>query len=599
MLKIAKVVVPIALNKEFDYSIPAKFRVKKGMRILVDFNGKKRLGIINNLAAVSQFKKIKPVIDILEDSPVLSKEHLNFAKSLSGIYPYPCVEFLFMMLPPYLRKPRKFNFEGKVQAGRSKSEVKARMRFIKADVFSQRYQLWKDIVKEKLKEGSVLICFPQLSYLLAAKELLEKDFPSRLQVIHSQKGEKSLFSTWKETRTNVLILGTRVSVFYYPRDLRLIVVEEENSPYYFQEEKPCYNLMDVVLALSQMKGADLILSADFPSLAAYKLIKDKKLVLEDKENSKPEIKVIGKPEFGKKRAVSPILIELLEKSVRDGKKGVVLWNKKGFARFISCASCGHTFKCAHCSGFLQMSLKSDEGICPYCQRKTSLPKICDQCNEGYLKNSGYGIERIESILKKNFPEVKIDSWQNQRQESQIILSTSKILSYLYDARTNFDNGFVLDIDSFLARSDYESTFAAFLYLKKLSFFFTGALYVFTNNKDYYLFAHLNKEWRGFYEAELNFRQELNLPPFGLITKITLRAKNKNSLLKRSQDLYNKLEKSGLEVYGPLEEIPFKLRDKFRYSLIVKTKRNLACRKTVKEEIKDFRVSGGQIAISLR
>ena len=596
MSKIAKVVVPIFLNKEFDYFCPPSLDLRKGMRVLVDFNHKKMVGIVVAIASKSNILKLKPIIDVLDSQVLLDAEHLNFAKRLSGLYPYPQGEFLFMMIPPYLKKPKKSNLQVSKDVGNVK--FLGERKFIKADSFKERYELWKDITREKLKKGSVLICFPQLTYLESARDIISVDFPNQVKIIHSQEKEKELFSNWEKSRENSLILGTRVAIFYYPLDLELIIVEEENSPYYFQEEKPYHNLLDVAYNLSALKGVDLILSSDYPSLVTYKHIKDGKVKLIDKGGSDRNVKVVNLPEFSKNKVIGPVLIELLRKTIGDDKKAVILWNRKGFARVISCSSCGHVFKCEHCSSFLQSSLKSEEGVCPYCQKNYFLPRICSQCNNGYLKSKGYGIQRIESTLKRVFPEAKVANFSDACSSTQIILSTSKILSHLYEPM-KFDKGFVLDADLFLNHIDYDTTFNAFLYLKKLLFMFRDSLYVFTRHKDYYLFKHLNESWRDFYESELQFRKKSQLPPFGLIVKITLRAKNEKALLKRIKDLYNRLEKRCKEAYGPFEEKPFKLRDKFRYSIIIKAEQTSQSREIVKEEIERFRTSSMQMAVSLR
>lgn len=596
MLKIAKVVVSISLDREFDYSCSSGLEVRRGMRVLVDFNHKKRIGVVVATASESNISKLKPIIDVLDSEASLDTEHLNFAKRLSNFYPYSQGEFLFMMIPPYLRKPNKLNLRISKKTDNIKSFSKSK--FFKADSFQERYKLWRDVVREKLKKGSVLICFPQLTYLKSARDIISEDFPDQVKVIHSQEKEKELFSNWEKTRENSLILGTRVAIFYYPLDLELIIVEEENSPYYFQEEKPYHNLLDVAHILSALKGVELILSSDYPSLATYKRIKDGEIKLVDRGGLSRNIKVINSSEFSRNRIVGPVLIELLRKAIQDKKKAIILWNRKGFARVIFCSSCGHVFKCERCSSFLQSSLENQKGICPSCQMETPLPKICGHCNSGYLRNKGYGIQRVGSLLKRIFPEAKIDDFSDICSSTQIALSTSKILSHLYDP-AKFDRGFVLDADLFLNHIDYDTTFNAFLYLKKLLLLFQDSLYVFTRHKDYYLFRQLNENWRDFYEAELQFRRKSQFPPFGLIAKITLRAKNKKALLKRINNLYNKLDKRHKEVYGPFEEKPFKLRDKFRYSIIVKAKEVSRFRRMIKEEIREFRTTSIQMAVSLR
>ena len=299
--------------------------------------------------------------------------------------------------------------------------------------------------------------------------------------------------------------------------------------------------------------------------------------------------------FSVKRLIGPVLIDLIRRSLIKKKRIVVLWNKKGFSRTISCTSCGYMVKCSNCSGLLQKVPNVNEGVCPYCHKKEVFSKTCRKCKNGYLKEKGYGIDRIGYALKKIFPEVRINDWENSNGNTQIVLSTSKISSYLYE-KSDLDVGIVIDTDLMLSRPEYDATFNLYIYLKKLSFYFKDSLYVFTNNKDYYLFQSLNNQWINFYELELNLREKSKLPPFGLIAQIILRCKNENTLLKKVKSLYNKLFKKGMEVYGPFKGHPYKLRDKFRYSLVIKGKRDIGSRKIIKEEIKGIRSSLLQLAV---
>lgn len=605
MNKIAKVILPIAVEREFDYSIPSGIKISRGARVLVDFGGRKKIGIAAAFADKSKIVNLKPIQAVLDTTPFLNSEHIKFARVLTKMYPYSLGEFLFMFLPAYLKKLRKSDLtelknkeillkKTGVKSGREKSHQHF---FIKGSSFPERYRFWKETAARELKQGSVLICFPQIAYLEEARKIIEKDFPDIVRVIHSKEKEQELFNNWADSREKSLILGTRVSIFYYPADLRLIIVEEENSPYYFQEEKPYYHLLDIAFLLSKMKKADLILSGDYPSFFTYKLIKEKKAGLQEDKEPLKDIQVVDIGYYRKAKLISPLMIELLGKNIEEKKKSVILWNRKGFASVISCSSCGYIFRCGHCLSFLRSSLKDERGICPYCGKQEVLPKICNQCAKGYLKVYGLGIERIGVILKSIFPEAKINNWEDRSPDTDIILSTSKILSSLYTGE-NFDTGFVLDIDSFLSRLDYEATLDAFLYLKKLSSFF-NKLYVFTRNSSHYLFSGVKCWWSDFYEKELSLRKELNLPPFGVIAKVILRGKNENRVLKKIEELYARLKNKGLEVYGPFEEYPFKLRDKYRYSLTVKSNNNSLLRRVIKENILGLRSSHIKLAVVIR
>lgn len=602
-LAVAKVILPIALDREFDYSIPENYTVHKGNRVLVDFNRKKRVGIVVGKREGSKIVKLKPLLDILDTSTVLSQEHIKFGQSLCEKYPYTLGEFLFMMLPSYFKKPRKFTSLTKEDSSMAKEKkhkpkVEGMPIFVKGDAFADRYQVWKEYIQKALRGGSVLICFPQISYLKAAKSYIEKDFEEKVCVIHSTMGEKTVFDSWKRSRQSSIILGTRVAAFYYPQDLNLIIVDEESSPYYLQEEKPFHHLRDVAFMLSKLKGSDFILSGDFPSLEAYKLIKDKRVSLIEVNKKQANIKVINESTHRKGQALSPLLAELLRKSVEDKKRAVVIYNRKGFGAIIACNVCGYIYKCQHCSTFLKLSADGKAGICPYCNHQSNLPPLCTKCKNGYIVSRGLGIERIGLFIKRIFPEVKISNWNKKDQDSAIVLATSGILSVLYGGEV-FDRGFVLGIDSALSRLDYEATFNAFTYISRLSLLFKESLFVFTHNIDHYLFRAIKQSWQEFYEEELALRKELNLPPYGTLAKITMREKNENRLLKHANQLYNKLSKQGFDVYGPLKEKPFKLRDKYRYTVIAKSKKDTALREAINQDIKGLRSSYLKVAALIR
>lgn len=591
--KIAKVALPLVQEKEFDYLLPKEIRATVGCRILVDFKGKKTVGILTGICKHSNIEKIKPVIEMLDANPVLSKENINLAKQLSKLYPYPANEFLFMMLPAYLKKPKKTNMPCRIAPEKKQG---CQTLFIKGNTFKCRYKAWKETVRKKMQFGSVMIIFPQISYLEEAKKLIQEDFPL-VKVIHSYKNEKELFDNWNTTRNNALILGSRIALFYYPSDLQLIVIEEENSPYYSQEEKPFHNTLDTALFLSSIKKNELILSSNRPALNTYNRIKNGEIRLHEEKSEEREITVVNIGEH-KNRLISPLLVELLQKNLADGKRIVIIWNKIGFGSCLTCSYCGYILKCERCSAFLKLSLAKNRWVCSYCGKEREIKKTCDSCKTGYIQSSGFGIEKVESTLKRIFPEVKVARWENRSINTQIILATSKILSSIY-REERFEAGFFLDADNQMSRPDYDATFNTYIYLKKLALLFTENLYVFTHNNAHYLFETINQEWGVFYEKELAFRNELKLPPFASLAKITVRSFDEKKLLKYSTIVFEELKNTGLNVYGPFKEQPFKLRGKYRYSITIKSNSSRRICKVVKTIMKKIRTFPLQVAAIIR
>ena len=129
--------------------------------------------------------------------------------------------------------------------------------------------------------------------------------------------------------------------------------------------------------------------------------------------------------------------------------------------------------------------------------------------------------------------------------------------------------------------------------------FRDRFYVFTRNPDYYLFKYLDKNWRDFYQIELSSRKRLDLPPYRYLAKITCRQKNENNLFLKVTRLYNSLKEKGLDVYGPLKEMPFKLRGNFRYYVIIKAKTRAPLLKIIKQEMKNLKSGGLKTAVVIK
>ncbi|MCF7874849.1 MAG: hypothetical protein K9L99_03165 [Candidatus Omnitrophica bacterium] len=600
MLKIAKITLPLAIDKDFDYQVPAGQKLKPGMRVLVNFNRKEKIGIVSSLADKTKIASLKPINEVIDSSPLLTNTHFEFAKNLASYYPYPSSKFLFMMLPPKLRKKSKQKIDLPLKNNRA-TPKKEELEFIKSDLFLDRYLIWKKEIKKALVQGSVIVCLPQLTFLKKIGKLLQKDFSQKIFEFFSQQPDKDLLNNWVNSRQKSLILGTRSALFYYPEDTRLIIIEEETSPYYFQEVQPFYHLRKAALILTKQLKNKLILSGSYPSLYTYNMINEGKIKLTEAGKTGKDLKkieIINRDNFAKYKYINPVLLELIRKTVSEKKKGVIIWNKKHFWQIISCTNCGDALSCRHCSSLLQQEEKNkNELVCPQCQKKFPYPDICPKCKKGYFKGKKMGIEKLKEILAKFFPELILENIESYNDKSLLVLSTSKILNHLYQ-KQSFDRGFVLDADSYLDRFDFDATFKTFIYLKNLSLLFKEKLFIFSSRPKYYLFECLNKDWPEFYDRELHLRKQMSLPPFVKIIKIILRHNDQRKTLKNGEKLYNILKEKKYDIFGPFKEFPHKLRGNYRYSLIVKLENKNVSDKPVYSELNKIKRKGIQSAVIL-
>jgi len=219
----------------------------------------------------------------------------------------------------------------------------------------------------------------------------------------------------------------------------------------------------------------------------------------------------------------------------------------------------------------QVYLDRNRLLCSFCGYTEIGGGLCPSCGKGYLKPVGVGIERLASIVKKIFPQVAVERLEDRSKQAGIVLSTSKIAGYEGIAPDSFDAAFVLDIDRLISRVDYNATLDAFIYLKKIVNIVRDKVYVFTHSPRHYLWQNINQHWRCFYDQELSLRKKFGFPPYMKMVKITLRSPNKKTLLKNAQGLYNSFKQQTSQVFGPIEDVPFKLRDSYRYLVVAKFK----------------------------
>jgi primosomal protein N' (replication factor Y) len=599
--KIVKVALPLKVDKEFDYYLEAEQKPLVGSRLAVKFRNQKKIAIALTFSTNSKFKKIKPVTAVLDKAdPCLDDEHLQFAKLVAQRYLCCWGEIIFLMLPPSLKQSSRItNLKAAVSLS---NKVKPKPEFIYGRNFKVRFSDYcKRIVKAR-EEGSALIVVPFIAAAEAAASLLRENFKQQVVVIHSGLKSSQLLARWQKIKSGgVIIVGTHLSLFYYPPDLSLIIVDDASNPYYFNSEKPYYNGSELSWLLYQLKGVNFVVGGLAPGVSTYRKIKQGQIKVVNKPPAKSGVKIFDLDNFrsSQRGIFNPFIIELIRHDLEQEGKILILWRRKQFSSILRCGGCGHILECQRCSRFLKFSLAHEAAICPYCGYREAVADICPKCNQDYIRPRGVGIERLEKIVKKIFPEYNIATAAEANNQTRIILATAAIVNRGAVNNAKFSSCFVLDIDYFLSQVDFQATFNAYIYLKKLSFLAQN-LYIFTNASTHYLWRGLQQSMDSFYQQELKAREQLSFPPYGVIAKIILRAKTKKNLLKQANNLYNDLDKNlAQQVFGPLEETPHKLRDFYRYAVVVKGRNHARLAQQLRPFIAKYRKYKIKISVSIK
>ncbi|MBR4985500.1 MAG: primosomal protein N' [Proteobacteria bacterium] len=264
-------------------------------------------------------------------------------------------------------------------------------------------------------------------------------FGDDVAVLHSGLGESERFDTWtriREGRIHIAI-GPRSALFAPVRDLGLIVIDEEHDSSFKQGETPRYHTRDMALFLGMKCGCPVILGSATPSLESYTLALTGRLkmltltrrpqarpmpdihIVDMRNRPKPEIPE-GMDEEGKadlmlrNRLLSDALIQALHETLGRGEQAIIFLNRRGFSTFIQCDYCGYVMRCPNCDVALTYYKYSGELHCHYCDYVDRPGGVCPRCNRSELNFTGYGTERLVSLLEAELPGARIDRLDRDR-----------------------------------------------------------------------------------------------------------------------------------------------------------------------------------------
>ena len=244
---------------------------------------------------------------------------------------------------------------------------------------------------------------------------------TRVTVLHSRMSEGEKYDQYcriKEGKADIVI-GPRSALFVPFDNLGLIVIDEEHENSYKSESPPCYHAREVAIRRAQMAGASVVLGSATPSVESYEAAKNGTYTLLELKNRaknarKPEVHVVDLREElqqGNRSVFSRILQEKIRQRLSQGEQTMLFLNRRGYAGFVSCRSCGYVIKCSHCD-ISMTAHKSHQGdvdklVCHYCGHATYMPKQCPSCGSPYIAAFGLGTQKVEEMLQKIVPKARI------------------------------------------------------------------------------------------------------------------------------------------------------------------------------------------------
>ncbi|MGH7809993.1 MAG: replication restart helicase PriA, partial [Candidatus Binatia bacterium] len=302
--------------------------------------------------------------------------------------------------------------------------------------------------------------------------------------------------------------------------------------------------------------------------------------------------------------ISDTLVALLRQNFAAKHQTLIFLNRRGFANFLQCIGCGHVWRCPYCSVTLTLHLERKTISCHHCDYRRPTTNICPQCKNESLNAVGAGTEQVEAMLRRLIPAARIarmdrDSTSKrgsqealirrwEKGEIDVLVGTQMITKGHDVSGVTLVGALMADLS--LNLPDFRAAERTFQLLSQVAGRSgrgndPGRVIIQTYAPDHYalkfLLAH---DYQGFFNAESEFRRALNYPPYGRLINLRLDGPKMADVEQQAQLLAAALRQSltrteksrePIEVLGPAPAPIEKLRNRFRWQILLKGKQSPA------------------------
>lgn len=282
---------------------------------------------------------------------------------------------------------------------------------------SGKTEVYMEIMEEVIKRGEqVIFLIPEIALSFQTVERLSARFGERISIMNSKMSAGERYDQYLRAKEGDIdiIVGPRSALFTPFERLGLIIVDEEHEGSYKSSKTPRYHAREAAIYRAENEGAVIIMGSATPSLEAVKLVEKKsfellRLTKRPKDVSYPDISVVDLREElkgGNRSIISRRLEELIKDRLAKKEQTILFINRRGYAGFVSCRSCGEAIKCPHCDVTLTYH-KPNRLICHYCGYEERMKAACPKCASSYIGTFGVGTEKVEETVRAMFPAARV------------------------------------------------------------------------------------------------------------------------------------------------------------------------------------------------
>ena len=469
----------------------------------------------------------------------------------------------------------------------------------------------------KMKKEAILLV-PEISLTAQTVKIFKQNFGEKVAILHSGLSDGEKYDEWRKIEEGKvsIAIGARSAIFAPFENLGIIIIDEEHSATYKQENVPKYNAIDVAIKRGKTYNIPVVLGSATPSVQSYTRAKAgvyKLLELKERINHNlPVVKLVDmKDEFKKgNRVFSEELRNLLTHALDNDEQAIILLNRRGFSTVMTCKECGYTHKCPNCDIPLTYHKVSNTMKCHYCNYTTHRLLECPECHSNNINSIGMGTQKLEELLKKEFSLAKVvrmdvDTTSRKGMHEKIINDFKNkkynilVGTQMISKGLDFPDVTVVGVingDSSLNVPDFKSAERTYALLNQIAgragrALKKGKVVIQGFNMNHYSIVTASQhDYEGFYNEEIKIRKKLKYPPFYNLCYIKICGKDYNLVAKEADKisfyLRDKLENS--IILGPsLASIP-KINNVYYFGIVIKyknTKEIMKCLRFVDDKYK--------------
>ena len=468
---------------------------------------------------------------------------------------------------------------------------------------SGKTQVYMKLIEQVTAEGKqVIVLIPEISLTYQTVRRFYGWFGDKVSVLNSRLSMGERYDQFRRAKLGEIqiMVGPRSALFTPFSNLGLIIIDEEHEQTYKSENSPRYHAREVAVQRAVQEGAHVVLGSATPSLEAYSRAVSgeyllTKLTARFENRPLPEVSVVDLREelkAGNRSILSRKLKDSIEKRLRNNEQSILFLNRRGYAGFVSCRSCGEALKCPHCDVALTEH-NNGKLVCHYCGYERLRVEQCPSCGSPYIGGFKAGTQQIEQVLHKTFPKARVlrmdyDTTRNKgsyeqilssfaAHEADILVGTQMIVKGHDFPDVTLVGAVAADLS--LNAADYRCAERTFQLLTQAVGRSgrgnkPGEAVIQTYHPEHYsIQTAATQDYEAFYREEMSYRLLMDYPPAAHMLSI-LAAGEDEELLSQGMDYLGRFverigEKYHLHVIGPAYASVGKINDVYHKVIYLK------------------------------